>query len=72
MEPAAMRTICCRWAGCWTPRANLLSPRGKVLENGMPRFFRRLSEGVFDIPDLIARTRRTGRVYASAADGLRL
>lgn len=38
------------------PDANLLSPRGKVSENGMPRFFRRLSEGVFDIPDLIART----------------
>jgi phospholipase/carboxylesterase len=28
--------------------ASILSPRGKVLENGMPRFFRRLSEGVFD------------------------
>jgi predicted esterase len=36
--------------------AALLSPRGKVLEHGMPRFFRRLAEGVFDIPDLIART----------------
>lgn len=34
------------------PGAALLSPRGKVLENGMPRFFRRLSEGVFDIDDL--------------------
>ena len=32
--------------------APLLSPRGKVLENGMPRFFRRLSEGVFDLEDL--------------------
>lgn len=30
------------------PGAALLSPRGKVLENGMPRFFRRLAEGVFD------------------------
>ena len=30
------------------PTAPLLSPRGKVLENGMPRFFRRLAEGVFD------------------------
>ena len=30
------------------PDATLLSPRGKVLENGMPRFFRRLAEGVFD------------------------
>ncbi len=35
---------------------NLLSPRGKVLENGMPRFFRRLAMGVFDIEDLVART----------------
>lgn len=38
------------------PKAALLSPRGKVLERGMPRFFRRLAEGVFDIPDLLART----------------
>jgi phospholipase/carboxylesterase len=38
------------------PGAALLSPRGKVLENGMPRFFRRLAEGVFDIADLKART----------------
>src|SRR6266700_2368707 len=32
--------------------AALLSPRGKVLERGMPRFFRRLAEGVFDVEDL--------------------
>jgi phospholipase/carboxylesterase len=38
------------------PGAALLSPRGKVLENGMPRFFRRLAEGVFDEEDLIFRT----------------
>jgi phospholipase/carboxylesterase len=37
--------------------ASLLSPRGKVLENGMPRFFRRLAEGVFDIYDLKIRTK---------------
>jgi predicted esterase len=36
--------------------APLLSPRGKVLENGMPRFFRRLAEGIFDEEDLIFRT----------------
>jgi phospholipase/carboxylesterase len=36
--------------------ASLLSPRGKVLENGMPRFFRRLAEGVFDLEDLQKRT----------------
>lgn len=34
------------------PGAPLLSLRGPVLENGMPRFFRRLSEGVFDEADL--------------------
>jgi phospholipase/carboxylesterase len=38
------------------PTASLLSPRGKILENGMPRFFRRLAEGVFDLEDLKTRT----------------
>ncbi len=37
-------------------RAALLSPRGKVLEYGLPRFFRRLAEGVFDHEDLVDRT----------------
>jgi phospholipase/carboxylesterase len=37
--------------------AAILSPRGKVLENGVaPRFFRRLTEGVFDVEDLKFRT----------------
>ena len=35
-----------------SPGSALLSPRGKVLEHGMPRFFRRLSEGVFDEDDV--------------------
>lgn len=34
------------------PEAALLSPRGKVLENGMPRFFRRFGEGRFDVEDI--------------------
>ncbi|SFL32040.1 alpha/beta hydrolase [Methylobacterium pseudosasicola] len=38
------------------PGAALLSPRGAVSENGMPRFFRRLAEGVFDEADLRRRT----------------
>lgn len=38
------------------PGAARLSVRGKVLENGMPRFFRRLAEGVFDLEDLRRRT----------------
>jgi len=37
------------------PESSLLSPRGKVLENGAPRFFRRLREGVFDEEDVIRR-----------------
>ena len=37
------------------PGAPLLSPRGKVLEHGMPRFFRRLAEGVFDEEDVRVR-----------------
>jgi phospholipase/carboxylesterase len=41
------------------PNASVLSPRGKVLENGMPRFFRRFAEGVFDVDDL---KRRTGEL----------
>jgi phospholipase/carboxylesterase len=39
-----------------SPGAALLSPRGKVLESGMPRFFRRLDEGVFDRDDMAQRT----------------
>ena len=35
-----------------SPGSALLSPRGRVLENGMPRFFRRSSEGVFDEDDV--------------------
>ena len=38
------------------PGLPILSVRGKVLENGMPRFFRRLAEGVFDLEDLKVRT----------------
>ena len=34
------------------PGAALLSPRGPVLEHGMPLFFRRLAEGVFDEDDV--------------------
>ena len=41
------------------PGAGMLSPRGKVLEQGAPRFFRRLAEGVFDQEDL---RRRTGEL----------
>ncbi|MDM5306713.1 alpha/beta hydrolase [Peribacillus frigoritolerans] len=40
-----------------SPGSSVLSVRGNVLENGMPRYFRRLAEGVFDEEDLIFRTK---------------
>jgi len=50
------------------PDAALLSPRGKVLENRMPRFFRRLAEGVFDEEDLIYRTHELADFIHVAAE----
>lgn len=49
-----------------SPGAPLLSPRGKILENGMPRFFRRLAEGVFDQEDLKTRTLELAQFIARA------
>ena len=49
------------------PEAALLSPRGRVLENGMPRYFRRLAEGVFDEEDLIRRANELADFIVSAA-----
>lgn len=49
------------------PTAGILSPLGKVLERGMPRFFRRLAEGVFDIEDLKLRTGELADFVAAAA-----
>jgi len=48
------------------PGAALLSPRGQVLEHGMPRFFRRLAEGVFDLDDLRRRTDELAEFVAAA------
>ncbi len=48
------------------PNASLLSPRGKILESGMPRFFRRLAEGVFDLEDLKTRTNELADFVADA------
>lgn len=50
------------------PGAALLSPRGKVMENGMPRFFRRLSEGVFDEEDLKFRAGELAKFVEGAAE----
>ena len=47
--------------------AGVLSPRGRVLEHGMPRFFRRLAEGVFDQEDLRLRTGELATFIAGAA-----
>jgi phospholipase/carboxylesterase len=49
------------------PAAAILSPRGKVLENGMPRFFRRIAEGIFDEEDLKRRTHELAEFVAAAA-----
>lgn len=48
------------------PGAAILSLRGNVLENGMPRFFRRLAEGVFDLEDLRRRTEELGQFIDNA------
>lgn len=50
------------------PNANLLSPRGKVLERGMPRFFQRLAEGVFDQEDLRFRAAELAEFIAASAE----
>lgn len=49
------------------PDASLLSPRGRVLENGAPRFFRRLAEGVFDEQDVIERANELAEFVSGAA-----
>src|SRR5690625_2006836 len=50
------------------PEATVLSVRGDVLENGMPRFFKRLAEGVFDEEDLVFRTKELYEFLVKAAE----
>ncbi|GMU63887.1 MAG: hypothetical protein AMXMBFR36_01610 [Acidobacteriota bacterium] len=50
-----------------SPAASLLAPRGPVLEHGMPRFFRRVAVGVFDLEDLARRTIELGDFVRDAA-----
>src|SRR3954465_7012205 len=50
------------------PAAALLSPRGKILENGRPRFFRRRAEGVFDEKDVVLRANELARFVDDAAN----
>jgi phospholipase/carboxylesterase len=49
-----------------SPGSALLSPRGRVLEHGMPRFFRRLAEGVFDEEDVRRRALELGEFIGDA------
>lgn len=49
------------------PSAAILSLRGNVLENGMPRFFRRLAEGVFDEEDVVRRANELADFIPDAA-----
>ncbi|WP_017596586.1 alpha/beta hydrolase [Nocardiopsis potens] len=50
------------------PGAGLLSPRGRVDENGAGRWFRRLREGVFDVDDVVARAAELAGFVREAAD----
>jgi phospholipase/carboxylesterase/glyoxalase family protein len=50
------------------PGAGFLSPRGNVSEQGAARFFRRITEGVFDMDDLHARTKDLAAFVAAAAE----
>jgi phospholipase/carboxylesterase/glyoxalase family protein len=54
------------------PGAAVLSPRGNVLENGMPRFFARLAIGQLDIPDLLVRTDELVAFVTGAASAYEL
>ena len=54
------------------PGSALISPRGKVLENGMPRFFRRLAEGVFDEDDVRRRADELADFVAEAREAYEL
>ena len=49
------------------PEAAFLGVRGQVLENGMPRFFRRFAEGVFDVGDLKSRTEELAQFIDAAS-----
>ncbi len=52
-------------AGQLVPGAGVVSPRGDVSEHGAARFFRRTGEGVYDMPDLAARTERMAAFVAA-------
>jgi phospholipase/carboxylesterase len=49
------------------PGAAILSPRGRVLEGDLPRFFRRFAEGVFDLENLYAEATALGEFVSQSA-----
>jgi predicted esterase len=50
-----------------SPASAILSPRGRSLDEGVPRFFRRVAEGVFDLEDLESRTGELDAFISAAA-----
>lgn len=54
-------------AAAVAPGRSLLSPRGRVLENGMPRFFRRFAEGKFDEDDIRVRSAELAEFVGKAS-----
>jgi phospholipase/carboxylesterase len=54
------------------PGAAILSPRGNVLENGAPRFFKRLAEGVFDPKEVRSRAEELAKFVRAATVTYRL
>jgi phospholipase/carboxylesterase len=55
-------------AGALAPDAGILAPRGRVQEHGTLRWFRRRGEGVFDVDDVIARSRELAAFIGAARD----
>ena len=72
MARVGTRTTSFPWEKPSHPNQRLLSPRGKVLENGMPRFFRRLALGVFDEKDLKFRSHELASFITDAASSYNL
>jgi phospholipase/carboxylesterase len=72
MGPAETSAISSRLDVNSTRMLHCSARRGKILENGMPRFFRRLAEGVFDVEDLQQRTSELADFVAVAAQHYKL
>ena len=69
--PAATSTTSCRWPNGSRPAARSLSPRGKVNEQGITRFFRRAPDGAWDLDDLAQRTGELADFVRSARGAYR-